>query len=128
MRLPGEDWDMFMEYQNGLHDPMPEFGLGDVEGMASRNGASMDPREGRHQIDKELLAMNTIEQYSGLVDVLGYTDASKEMALLLGEYVLHSELNEFEADMIATLAILGKVATFALNENERLRDGTPGIA
>lgn len=107
MKLPGEDWDKFMEYQRGEHDP---------------NGAALDPRE-PHPIDKETLAMNAIEQFSGLVDVLGYTAASEEMALVLGEYVLHSELNQFEADLIATLAILGKVATFALNENERLRGG-----
>jgi len=122
-QLPGEDWDLFMEYQQGLHDPMPTFGLGEVEGMADRNGAAMDPRAERYPIDKTKLAMDVIEQYSGLVDVLGYTRASEEMAIALGEYVLHSELNQFEADMIATLAILGKVATFALNENERLRDG-----
>ena len=123
MRLPGEDWDLFMEYQNGLHDPMPQFGLGDVEGMANRNGASMDPRESRHQIDKELLAMRTIEEFTGLQRAIGHERAATEMGHTLGEYVLNAELNQFEADMIATLAILGNVATFALNENERLRGG-----
>ena len=45
------------------------------------------------------------------------------MGLRLGEYVLRGELNQFEADMRATLAILGHVATHALNEMERLRGG-----
>jgi len=112
MKLPGEDWDMFMEYQRGEHDP---------------NGAALDPRE-RHPIDKELLAMRTIEEFTGLQRAIGHEKAATEMGHALGEYVLHNELNQFEADMIGTLAILGNVVTFALNENERLRDGTPGIA
>lgn len=72
-------------------------------------------------MDKELLAMHAIEGYSDLESLLGYERASVEMAHLLGEYVLRGELNQFEADMIATLAILGHVVTYALNENERLR-------
>ena len=78
--------------------------------------------------EKTAFAMQTVQEYSGLVDVLGYTKASEEMAMLLGEYVLQGELNQFEVDMIAAIAILGKEATFALDENERLRDGNPGIA
>ena len=72
-------------------------------------------------IDKEALAMKTIEQYPSLESLIGYERASEEMASRLGSYVLSGELNEFEADMIATLAILGNVATNALNDNERLR-------
>lgn len=75
-----------------------------------------------HEIDKERLALQTIEGYSGLQRAIGHEQAAGEMAGLLGEYVLAGELNQFEADMIATLAILGNVATHALNENERLRD------
>lgn len=75
-------------------------------------------------IDKELLAMRTIEDYSGLQRAIGHEKAAEEMATSLGEYVLAGELNSFEADMIATLSILGNVATFALNEVERLRDGS----
>lgn len=74
-------------------------------------------------IDKETLAIRTIEQYGDLERVLGHTEAAREMALLLGQYVLAGELNQFEADMIGTLAILGNVATNALNKNERLKDG-----
>ena len=110
MTLPGEDWDRFMEYQRGEHDP---------------NGAALDPRE-PHPIDKELLAMRTIEEFTGLQRVIGHERAATEMGHALGEYVLNAELNQFEADMIATVAILGNIATFALNENERLRDGTQG--
>ena len=101
-RLPDEAWDLYLEHQSGIHDHEP---IG---------------------IDKTSLAMTTIEQYAGLVDVLGHTTASEEMALALGEYVLQGELNEFEADMIATLAILGKIATYALDENERLQGGISG--
>ena len=74
-----------------------------------------------HPIDKERLAMQTMEEYSGLQRALGHEKAAQEMAALLGEYVLAGELNQFECDMIATLAILGNVATNALNENERLK-------
>lgn len=71
--------------------------------------------------EKTTLAMNVVEQYSGLSDVIGHERASTEMGYALGEFVLRADLNQFEADLIATLAILGHVATFALNENERLR-------
>jgi len=70
------------------------------------------------------LAMQVVTEYSDLERVLGYERASQEMGHLLGEYVLQGELNQFEVDLIATLAVLGHVATYALNENERLRDGT----
>ena len=99
----------------------PEFN----RGFQQQNGAAMDPNE-RHPIDKELLAMRTIEEFTGLQRAIGHEKAAREMGFALGEYVLNAELNQFEADMIGTLAILGNVATFALNENERLRDGTPG--
>lgn len=73
-------------------------------------------------MDKTDLALQVVEEYSGLQRVIGYERASSEMAHLLGEYVLRGSLNEFEADLIATLAILGSVASYALNENERLRN------
>lgn len=79
-------------------------------------------------MDKIDLAMQTVEEYNGLATVLGHEKAANEMALVLGEYVLRGELNQFEVDLIATVAILGHVATFVMNENERLRDGNPGIA
>ncbi len=69
------------------------------------------------------LAMQVVEEYHGLQSVLGFERASQEMGHLLGEYVLRGELNQFEVDLIATLAILGHVASYVLNENERLRDG-----
>ena len=114
-RLPNTDWDLFMEYQRGEHD---KFRL--AKDMANEiNGASLDPKE-PHPIDKELLAMRTVEQYTGLQKTIGHEKASQEMSHALSEFVLNAELNQFEADMIATLAILGNVATFALNEVERL--------
>jgi hypothetical protein len=71
---------------------------------------------------KNELALQVINGYGDLESVLGYERASKEMGHLLGEYVLRGELNEFEVHMIATLAILGRVATYALDENERFID------
>ena len=76
-------------------------------------------------VDKELLAIRAMVHYSGLVDVLGFEEASREMGLALGGHVLAGEINRFEADLIGTLAILGYVATNVMNENGRLRDGTP---
>lgn len=70
---------------------------------------------------KVSLAMQTVEEYGGLSNVIGHDRAATEMGYALGAYVLRGELNQFEVDMIATLAILGHVATFAMNENERLR-------
>ena len=98
----------------------PEFNRGFRQNL---NGAAMDPDQA-HPIDKELLAMKTIEQYSGLETTLGHETAAYEMGLALGEFVLAGELNQFEADMIATVSILGNVATNALNELDRLRDGS----
>lgn len=72
--------------------------------------------------EKTLLALQAVEGYSDLERVLGYQRASSEMAHLLGEYVLRGSLNEFEADLIATLAILGSVANHVMDENERLRN------
>lgn len=93
-----------------------------VEGDYMRNGAALDPRADREfGIDKESLAMRAIEQYTGLVDVLGHDEAARELGLVMGEYVLHGELNQFEADLIGVVAILGNVATNVMNENERLR-------
>ena len=77
--------------------------------------------------EKTLLAMQVVDQYPALDRTLGYEQASTEMGLLLGEYVLQGELNQFEADMIGVLAILGNVATFALEENELLRGEEDGI-
>jgi len=100
---------------------MEEYGIGQVEGMATRNGASMDPRE-PYGIDKDALALKTIEQYKDLSNILGHDQASNEMGYALGEYIMNGELNQFEADMIGVLAILGNVATNALNEVDRLRN------
>jgi len=98
-------------------------------GFQSRNGAALDPREERNfGIDKESLALRTIEEYAGLQRAIGHEKAAEEMGHALGAFVLNAELNQFEADMIATLSILGNVATNALDEVERLRDGTQGIA
>ena len=77
----------------------------------------------KHEIDKELLALQTVEQYSGLQRAIGHEHAATEMGYALGEFVLAGELNQFEADMIAVLAILGSVATHVIDENERLRNG-----
>ena len=70
---------------------------------------------------KTELALQVVEEYNGLTEVIGHERAANEMAHLLGEYVLRGELNQFEVDLIATIAILGHVATFVMNENERLR-------
>ena len=78
---------------------------------------------GDYGIDKYLLAITTAEQYPELENTLGHEKAAKEMAHALGSYVLAGELNEFEADMIATLSILGNVATNALEDNQRLQYG-----
>ena len=67
------------------------------------------------------LAMRAVEEYGSLSKILGHEKAATEMGYVLGSFVLSRELNEFESDLISTLAILGHVATFALNENERLR-------
>lgn len=67
------------------------------------------------------LAMRAVEEYGGLSEILGHEKAATEMGYVLGAFVLSGELNEFEVDLISTLAILGHVATFALNENEALR-------
>jgi hypothetical protein len=67
------------------------------------------------------LAMQVIGEYSDLERVVGYEQANTEMGHLLGEYVLRGELNEFEVDLITTVAVLGNIATHALNENEKLR-------
>jgi len=69
------------------------------------------------------LAMQAVEEYNGLANVLGHERAADEMAQVLGEYVLRGDLNQFEVDLIATIAILGHVATYVMNENERLRNG-----
>ena len=74
-----------------------------------------------HEIDKELLAMHAIEEYSGLADVLGHEKASEEMAIVLEDYVLAGELTRFESSLIQVVAQLGKIATFVMDENERLR-------
>jgi hypothetical protein len=68
------------------------------------------------------LTLQVVEEYNGLANVLGHERASNEMAHLLGEYILRGDLNQFEVDLIATVAILGHVATFVMNENERLRN------
>jgi len=73
-----------------------------------------------HEIDKEILALRTIEGYGELEQVLGYVRASTEMGYALDQYVLAGELNQFEADMIATVAILGNIATQVMNKNERM--------
>lgn len=78
---------------------------------------------GGYGIDKYLLAITTIEQYPGLEKLLGHERASNEMAQALGSYVLHGEINNFEADMIATLAVLGNITTNVMDENERLQHG-----
>ena len=96
-RLPNEVWELYLEYQSGIHD---------------------------HEtigIDKERLAMQTIQEFSGLADVLGHEKASEEMATVLEDYVLAGELTEFESTLIQVVAQLGKIATFAMDENERLR-------
>ena len=76
----------------------------------------------KHEIDKNLLAMHTISEYSGLTDVLGHTRAADEMGQVLEQYVVAGELNQFEADLIHTVAVLGHIATYVMNENERLRN------
>lgn len=73
--------------------------------------------------EKTLLAMEVIQGYPELSKVLGHEEAAREMGHLLGERVLRGEINQFEADLIGTVAILGSVATYTLQENERLRDG-----
>lgn len=71
---------------------------------------------------KTELTLQVVEEYNGLTNVIGHERAANEMAQILGDYVLRGDLNQFEVDLIATVAILGHVATFVMNENERLRN------
>jgi hypothetical protein len=96
--------------------------MSDIDNL---NGASMDPRDHDAMgIDKDQLAMRTMTSFGELENVLGHDKAAEEMAHALGKYVLAGELNQFEADMISTVAMLGKIANNVMDENDRLRDGS----